>query len=210
MCEWFCENVPSPHFLLLNSPTSVRVFTRMVSDNRWCSLWASSSLSGTSNVTLIFSCLHIHERTSLSSFKMTLKFNKLLRLATTVQSAASFTGIVRIFCAVYNVWRGSSQVDAGKYKLIFCLPRYQYSWCIGSYMYMFLRSSNSLHSILPSVLCKKWSNMCWNSMLWGSGVSVGPHGHVSANRSKVINSRCQRFLFTCRHSFSQTLWRNMK
>ncbi len=48
-------------FHLLNSLTSVRVFTRIVSDNPWCSLWVPSSQSWTSNFTLIFSCLHIHE-----------------------------------------------------------------------------------------------------------------------------------------------------
>ncbi len=35
-------------------------------DNPWCSLWAHSSQRWTSNVTLIFLCLHIHERTSLT------------------------------------------------------------------------------------------------------------------------------------------------
>ncbi len=46
------------------------------------------------------------------------------------------------------------------------------------YMYIYLLSSNSLHSILESVLCKKWSNIDWNYMLRESGcdssISVGP------------------------------------
>ncbi len=50
----------------LNSLTSARVLTRMVSDNPWCSLWVPSSQSWTSKITIIFSCLHIHEQTSLT------------------------------------------------------------------------------------------------------------------------------------------------
>ncbi len=67
---WASENIlhgSSGEQSFLNSLTSVRVFTRMVSENSWCSLWVSSSLSWKANVTLIFSCLHIHEWTSLSS-----------------------------------------------------------------------------------------------------------------------------------------------
>ncbi len=52
---WFYYSV-----MFLNSLTLVRVFTRMLSDNLWCSLWALSSLSGTSHVTLIFSCLNFY------------------------------------------------------------------------------------------------------------------------------------------------------
>ncbi len=58
--------IRKPSRLFLNSLTSVRVFTRMVSDNPWCSLWVPSSQSWTSKITMIFSCLHIHEWTSLT------------------------------------------------------------------------------------------------------------------------------------------------
>ncbi len=57
---------------------------------------------------------------------MTLKFNKLLRSATTDQSAASLLGLCEHF-AQFTSCEGEghkcSQVDAGKYKLIVCLPR---------------------------------------------------------------------------------------
>ncbi len=39
-------------------------------------------------------------------------------------------------------------------------------------MCIHLWSSNSLHSILASVLCKKWSNIDSNSMLWGCAVVI--------------------------------------
>ncbi len=56
----------SVHVVFFNCLTWVRVFTRMVSDNPWCSLLVPSSQSWTSKITIIFSCLHIHERTSLT------------------------------------------------------------------------------------------------------------------------------------------------
>ncbi len=40
------------YYYFFNSLTSVRVFISMVSDNPWCSLWASSSLRWTSHVTI--------------------------------------------------------------------------------------------------------------------------------------------------------------
>ncbi len=103
-----------PSALFFNSLTSVRVFTGMVSDNPWCSLWVPSSQSRSSNImniTTIFWCLHIHERTSLTKQsqifkKFTLKFNKLLKSATTDQSAASLLGL----CTVYKAWWWRSQV----------------------------------------------------------------------------------------------------
>ncbi len=88
-----------------------------------------SSQSWTSDFILIFSGLHIYEQTSLTKpdfQKIDMKFNKLLKSATTDQSAASLLGLCEHF-AQYTGGEGEghkcSQVDAVKYKLIFCLPR---------------------------------------------------------------------------------------
>ncbi len=98
------------------------VFTWMVSDNPWCSLWVPSSQSWTSKITITFSCLHIHERTSLtkSDFqKSFLKFNKRLKLATTDQLATSLLGLCEHF-ALFTRFEGEghkcSKVDAKKHK----------------------------------------------------------------------------------------------
>ncbi len=54
-------------WIFLNSLTSGWFLTvRMASDSPWCSLWVPSSQSWTSKITIIFSCLHIHEQTSLT------------------------------------------------------------------------------------------------------------------------------------------------
>ncbi len=57
---------------------------------------------------------------------MTLKFNKLLKSATTDQSVASLLGFGEHFVQ-FTRFEGEghkcSQVDAKKYKLIFCFPR---------------------------------------------------------------------------------------
>ncbi len=77
----------------------------MVSDNPWCSLWVPSSQSWTSKITLIFSCLHIHEWTSLTKpdfQQKQLKFNKLLKSATTDQLAASLLGLCEHFEGIWN------------------------------------------------------------------------------------------------------------
>ncbi len=81
-----------------------------------------SSQSWTSKITIIFSCLHIHERTNLTKpdfQKENLKFNKHLKLATTDQSAASLLGLCKHF-AQFTRFEGEghkcSQVDAEKYK----------------------------------------------------------------------------------------------
>ncbi len=77
-------------------------------------------------------------------------------------------------------------------------------------MYIYLRSSNSLHSILASVLCRKWSNIDWNYMLRGSDYFCRTM-YLSANRSKVINSRWLRFLFIRMLSIfanSEGIWNN--
>ncbi len=99
-----------------------RVFTRMVSDNPWCSLWVPSYQSWTSKITIIFSCLHIDERTSLTKpdfQKKKLKFNK---SATTDQSATSLLGLCEHF-EQFTRFEGEghkcSLVDAEKYKLFF-------------------------------------------------------------------------------------------
>ncbi len=98
----------------LNSLTSVRVFTRMVSDNPWCSLWVPSSQSWTSKITIIFSCLHIHDRTSLTKpvFQQQQNWNlvNFFKIGDNWPISGIFTGIVRTFCAVYKVWRWRSQV----------------------------------------------------------------------------------------------------
>ncbi len=53
-------------------------------------------------------------------------FNKLLKSATTAQSAASLLGLCEHF-AQFTRFEGEgrkcSQVDAEKYKLVFCFPR---------------------------------------------------------------------------------------
>ncbi len=53
-------------------------------------------------------------------------------------------------------------------------------------MYIYLRSPNSLHSILTSVLCKKLSNIFSNSMC--STISVGPHGMVQPIAAAVLET----------------------
>ncbi len=117
--------MPFPHCLFLNSLTSVRVFTKMVSDNPWCSLWVPSSQSWTSKITIIFSCLHIHEQTILTLLDFQNffgKFNKLLKSATTDQLAASLLRLCEHF-AQFTRFKGEghkcSQFDVEKYKLFF-------------------------------------------------------------------------------------------
>ncbi len=57
---------------------------------------------------------------------MALKINKLLKLATTYQSAESLLGFYEHFVQ-FTRFEGEghkcSQVDAEKYKLIFCYPK---------------------------------------------------------------------------------------
>ncbi len=139
---------------------------------------------------------------------MTLKFNKLLKSATTDQSATSLLGIVRTFCAVHKVWRWRSQVFTswcGKIQTDFLFSKIAaFLMYRQIYMYIYLRSSNSVHSILASVLCKTWSNIVWNYMLWVSGYFCRTMWYLSANLSKVIHSRWRRFLFIRMLSFFQT------
>ncbi len=97
----------------LNSLTSVRVFTRIVSDNPWCSLWVPSSQSWTSKISIIFSCLHIHKQTSLAEPDFQKRFFEILytfKIGDNWPIGSIFTGIVQTFWAVYKVWRWRSQV----------------------------------------------------------------------------------------------------
>ncbi len=65
--SWFVVNIPFfPHYITFWILWRQSVFTRMVSDNPWCSLWVPSSQSWTSKITIIFSCLHIHQQTCLT------------------------------------------------------------------------------------------------------------------------------------------------
>ncbi len=95
-------------------------------------------------------------------------------------------------------------------------------------MYIYLRSSNSLHSILAFVLCKTWSNIDSNSMLRGSAVFIsirvfpyyvfgnfhGTTWYGSANRSSCArnfqNKDGALHPSTCWLSFLQTegIWTN--
>ncbi len=137
------------NYNFLNSLKSVRVFTRMVSDNPWCSLWVSSSQSWTSNITLIFSCLHIHERTILTK-------PDFQKIDDNWPISGIFTGIVRHIVHFESLKRWRSQVFSswcGKIQTDFLFSKIAVFRCIGRYMSMLLRSSNSLHSILASVLC---------------------------------------------------------
>ncbi len=212
--KWSVENIsPVGYFwLFLTSLTSVRVFTRMVSDHPWCSLWVFSSLIGTSHVTVIFSCLNIHIQTSLSDLDF--QNNDFLRLATTDQSVASLLGLCYILLILQGEGHKSSQADAGKYKIIFCFmkiavflkyreiyvhicviikqPTQHTGVCILSKMKLYwLKFHASRERLWLEYFCRT---------TW----------YLYANRSKVVNSRWLRLLFICIPLFLQTLWRNMK
>ncbi len=88
-----------------------------------------SPQSWTSKITIIFSCLHIHEQTSLTKpdfQNIFLKFNKLLKLAKTDQSEASLLGLCEHFVQFTRFedkGHMCSQVDAEKYKLFFLFSK---------------------------------------------------------------------------------------
>ncbi len=92
-----------------------------------------------------------------------------------------------------------------KYKLIFCFPKWQYSWCIGRYMSMYLWLSNSLHSILVSVLCsimkQYWLKFHATVQRW---IRVEPHGIVQpiTNNQVELETRYHMVWF----SQSLRLW----
>ncbi len=147
---------PSPK-QFLNFLTSVRVFTRIISDNPWCSLLEIFSLRWKYNVTLTHWIPNNSWQESMTISRFVFKwlwnlinFKKLFKLTNRRHIYCShFVQFTRHECDGHKC----SQVDARKYKLLFCFPRLQYSWSIGRYISMYLRLSNSLHSILASVLC---------------------------------------------------------
>ncbi len=162
------SRICKPSGLFLTSLTSVRVFTRMVSDNPWsCSLWVPSSQSCTSKFTIIFSYLHIHEQTSLTEpdfWFFFLKFSKLLKSAPTDQSATSLLGLCGHF-AQFTRFEGEghkcSQFDVEKIQTVFLFSKIAVFLMYKEiYISMYLWSSNSSHSILVSVLCKKIKQYC--------------------------------------------------
>ncbi len=102
------------YILFLNSLMSVRVFTRIISDNPWCSLLAICTLRSTYNVTFTH-CITSYSqpkwmtrtRFFLNWLWNLINFKKHFKLTF---SGGIFTGIVRTFCTVYKAWRWRSQV----------------------------------------------------------------------------------------------------
>ncbi len=129
----------------LNSLTSVRVFTRIVSDNPWCSLLAISSLRWKYNVTFIH-CIPNHSwpewmtinRCFFKWLWNLINFKKLFKLT---NQRHIYWESAHILCSL----RGVNVKVTSVHKLMrentnyfFCFPRYQYSWGIGRYISMFL------------------------------------------------------------------------
>ncbi len=118
-----------------------------------------------------------------------------------------FTGIVLTYCAVYKVWRWRSQVFTS-HKLMrentnwfFVFQDSSISDVQGRDMSMYLKSSYSLHSILASVLCKKWSNIDWNSMPRGSGC-----GYINSSISVLCQFPWDHVVWFSQSHNTQTRW----
>ncbi len=132
--------------LYFDSLTSVRVFTRIVSDNPWCNLLAIFSLRWKYNVTFTH-WIPNHSRPESMTIKIIffkwlwnlINFKKTFQtdlLATYLLGICShFSQFTRRECEGHKC----SQADARKYKLFFLFS-------------MYLRSSNSLHSILVIIV----------------------------------------------------------
>ncbi len=62
-------------------------------------------------------------------------------------------------------------------------------------MYIYLQPSSILHSILASVLCKKWNNIVSNSMLRGIGAVLLWHWHFKVRIHRVLFDGKYDFIF---------------
>ncbi len=116
-----------PEFwLFLNSVTSVKVFTRMVSDNPWCSLLTICSLRWKYNVTFTH-CIPNHSQPEWMTinrffFKWIWNLINFKKTFQTDQSATYLLGICSHFAQFTRCeceGHKCSQADARKYKLFF-------------------------------------------------------------------------------------------
>ncbi len=178
--------------MFLNS-LYVRVFTRIVSDNPWCRLLAICSLRRKYNVTFTH-CIPNHSRLEwmtingffLNDWKL-INFKKLFKLTNRRHSYWESAHILHSLRGV-NVKVTSVRKQMREITNFFCFPRYQYSWGIVRYMY--LRSSNSLLSILAFVLCKKMKQHWVKFHASGQRlIRVKPRGMVQPITHKLLHKK---------------------